>query len=94
MKHYTTPKGYKVIEFDETLSVCDQLHKRSFYQYLTYDKTRGMNIGCSDVSEIDSLFQALKYYQKRLSEVELELKTLGKNVEDFINKVNPREYEE
>jgi hypothetical protein len=93
MESYVTSKGFKVQKFDDTLSVVDQLSKRNFYRFLTYDKTRGMNIGCSDESEIDSLFKALKYYQDRTKTLETELKTLSEKVNTFINSLGYQENE-
>jgi hypothetical protein len=91
MKEFETSKGFKIAQFDETLSVCDQLGKRGFYRFLTYDTTRGMNIGCSDVSAIDSLFNAIKYYQERLKKLEEKHSDLLKKVNEFVQQVTPEE---
>lgn len=85
MKEYETSKGFKVKQFDETLSLTDCITKRGYYRFLVYDTTRGMNIGNSDESEIDSLFKALKYYQNRLAQVEKEYKDLQNKVDRFLS---------
>lgn len=85
MKEYETKKGFKVQEFDNTLSLTDCLSKRGYYRFLVYDTTRGMNIGHSDESDIEAMFDALKYYQKRLIEIEGELHSLEEKVNKFLN---------
>lgn len=91
MKEYETKKGFKATEYDETLSLVDCLSKRGYYRFLVYDTTRGMNIGHSDVSEIEAMFTALKYYQKRLLEVEGEFRALQNKVDKFLNEFNDEE---
>jgi hypothetical protein len=87
MKEYETKKGFLAKEYDNTLSVVDCITKREYYRFLVYDTTRGMNIGNSDESEIDALFNALKYYQNRLLHIEGELDNLQNKVNNFINSV-------
>jgi hypothetical protein len=85
MKNYETSKGFKVQEYDDTLSVTDCITKRGYYRFLVYDTTRGMNIGTSDENEVEALFSALKYYQKRLTYVEQELNILNGKVNSFLS---------
>lgn len=80
MKTYETSKGYKVTQYDETLHLTDCLTKRGYYRFCLYDTSRGMNIGTSDLSGEEALFNALKYYQKRLKEVEETYKALQEKV--------------
>lgn len=91
MNEYENKKGFKVKEFDDTLNLVDCLSKRGYYRFLVYDTTRGMNIGHSDVSEIESLFVALKYYQGRLMQVEADFQNLQNKVDEFLNKFNNEE---
>ena len=91
MQYYETAKGFKVQEYDNTLNLVDCLKKRGYYRFLVYDTTRGMNIGQSDNSEIEALFSALKYYQKRLIEVQTDFNALQDKVDVFLSGFNNEE---
>ena len=53
-----------------------------------YDYTRGMNLSMRAKTAQDAFVESLGYYQRRLTEVENELKTLKTNVEAFVNQVH------
>jgi hypothetical protein len=53
--------------------------------YWLYDKTKGINIAMRAETEQSAFIEALMYYQKRLSKVELDFKTLDNKVCDFVN---------
>ena len=65
--------------YDETLALSKC--KDGFW---LYDKTRGMNLSMRCESERDAFFNALKYYQRRLTLVESELSELRGHVDTFV----------
>jgi hypothetical protein len=56
-----------------------------------YDRTRGMNLSMRAKSEQAAFVEALTYYQKRLQEVEKELKGIKSKVYNFIEAVEDLE---
>jgi hypothetical protein len=52
--------------------------------YWLYDKTRGMNLAMGAKTREDAYIEAIKYYQKRLVEVELNYKELNSKVNSFL----------
>lgn len=50
-----------------------------------YDKTRGMNLSMHVKTKDDAFIESLTYYQKRLSQNEIELANLKSKVEGFVN---------
>lgn len=50
-----------------------------------YDHTRGMNLSMRAKTPEDAFVEALTYYQRRLSEVETELRGLKRKVDDFVS---------
>jgi hypothetical protein len=59
--------------------------------YWLYDKTRGMNLAMGANTPEDALVQAIVYYQKRLSEVEANYKSLDGKVQGFLCQFAPEE---
>ena len=66
--------------FDETLAITEC--KDGFW---LYDKTRGMNLSMRAKSKDDAFFEALKYYQRRLLEVEGSLRDLSLRINNFVD---------
>jgi len=60
-------------------------------EFWLYDYTRGMNLSMKAKTEQQAFVEALTYYQKRLKEVEQELKTLNNKVDSFIGSVSEDE---
>lgn len=50
-----------------------------------YDTTRGMNIAMRAKTEREAFIKALEYYQKRLTTVEKDFKSLNDKVSDFVS---------
>ena len=74
-------KGNILVFKNDTLSLVKTLKEG----YWLYDSVRGMNIAMSAETEQSAFIEALMYYQKRLSKVELEFKTLDNRVCDFVD---------
>ncbi len=72
------------MKYDETLSIVEV--KSGFW---LYDTTRGMNLSMRAKTKEDCFFEALKYYQRRLMETELELKSITEKVDSFVQLVRP-----
>ena len=75
--------GKKVIshiKFDDTISLSECAD--GFY---LYDTTIGMNISMYKKAKDDAFFDALKYYQKRLMQVEKSHNELKLKVDNFVN---------
>lgn len=49
-----------------------------------YDKTRGMNLSMRAKTSTDAFVEALTYYQRRLTEVEQNYKSIQAKVDAFI----------
>jgi len=64
---------------DDTIIVTEQ--KDGFW---LYDTTRGMNLSMRAKSKDDAFIQALKYYQKRLLNVETRLHSLQDKIDLFV----------
>ncbi len=75
MKHISIFKN-------ETIDLTKPPSKDDFW---LYDKTRGMNLAMSAKTEREAFIQALTYYQKRLTEVEKDLKDIETKVEKFVS---------
>ena len=58
-----------------------------------YDKSQGMNIALSAKTEQEAFIMALSYYQKRLTKVESELKTLQNKVYYFLDNFSNKDEE-
>jgi hypothetical protein len=58
-----------------------------------YDKTRGMNLSMRAKTKDDAFFGALKYYQRRLQEVEAAHKDLAAKVAAFVDQFTDEESE-
>jgi hypothetical protein len=71
---------HKLIHRTETLSL-----SKGRDGYWLYDKTRGMNLGMREETEADAYTETIHYYQKRLTEVESQLKELRTIVENFVS---------
>jgi hypothetical protein len=56
-----------------------------------WDDTRGMNLSMRAKSETQAFVEALTYYQRRLNEVEAELKALREAVDQFVDTVRPED---
>ena len=69
-----------VMKYDETLKLAECPDG-----FWLYDTTRGMNLSMRSPTKDDALFNALKYYQKRLNERETELKELKEKVNIFVD---------
>ncbi len=76
-------KGNITVFKNETIS----LVKTEKQGYWLYDTTRGMNLSMKAKTEQDAFIEALMYYQKRMSVVELELSSLRDKVDKFIDSV-------
>lgn len=50
-----------------------------------YDKTRGMNLAMKAKSKDEAFTEAIKYYQKRLTQIESEYKVLAEKVDNFVS---------
>lgn len=72
-------KVIKNIKFDDTLSLteCND-------GFWLYDSIRGMNLSVRAKTDQAALFEALKYYQKRLAVTENNLNVLQGKVLGFI----------
>jgi hypothetical protein len=53
--------------------------------YYLYDYVIGMNIGMRAKTEQDAYIEALLYYQRKLTEVKKDYKTLNNKVESFVS---------
>jgi hypothetical protein len=69
-------------KLDETISVTEC--KDGFW---LYDTTRGMNLSMRAPTKDQAFFEALKYYQNRLLEVENDLNTLQGKVNRVITEL-------
>ena len=74
----------------DTISLCEYTSGGNKGFWL-YDKIRGMNLSMRAESKDEAFVEALTYYQDRLEEVELTLKTLQTNIDVFVNQVRPEE---
>jgi hypothetical protein len=61
--------------------------------YWLYDKTRGMNLAMGANTREDALVEAIVYYQKRLSQVEADYKSLDEKVQGFLCQFAPEREE-
>jgi len=77
-------------KLSDTLSLCECKigGPKGFW---LYDKTRGMNLSMRAASETEAFVEALHYYQKRLLDVECELKRINASVDAFVEHVRPSE---
>jgi len=74
MEHYTI-----ILKIDNvTLS-------KGIDGFWLYDESRRMNFAMKGNTEQEAFISALKYYQKRLTKVEIEFKNLENKVNNFIN---------
>lgn len=56
-----------------------------------YDRTRGMNLAMGAASVEEAMAEALRYYQKRLLEVEAAHRELSAKVEAFVGQFREEE---
>jgi hypothetical protein len=56
-----------------------------------YDYTRGMNLSMRAKTPQDAFLEALRYYQKRLADVEREHRELVAKVDAFVSQFVPEE---
>lgn len=73
-------------KLDDTLEL--NQHRDGFW---LWDETRGMNLAMRAETAEQAYFEAIKYYQERLLEVEAELRTLKQAVNQFVDAVRPEE---
>lgn len=59
--------------------------------FYLWDKVLQMNVSMHEKTEQSALFYALRYYQKRLTEVKKEHDELSQKVNAFITQVCPEE---
>ena len=79
-------KAIRSIKLTETLTLSEC--KDGFW---LYDKVVGMNLGMRCKSPDDAFVDALTYYQKRLTQVEGDLKSLSEKVEVFVSQFIPED---
>lgn len=68
----------------DTLTLCEYTSGGNKGFWL-YDKTRGMNLGMRAKTAEDAFLECIKYYQKRLAEVENNHKVLSSKVQAFVS---------
>jgi hypothetical protein len=73
-------KCISCLELDDTIKIahCND-------GFWLYDTTRGMNLSLRAKSEQAAMFEALKYYQRRLKEVESSYTDLQSKVDGFVS---------
>lgn len=82
---------YKVVFKNESITLSKHPEKEEFW---LYDYGRGMNLAMNAKREQDAFVSALTYYQKRLTLVEKEFKTLQDKVNIFIEGVTEEDEQE
>lgn len=53
-----------------------------------WDNTRGMNLSMKAASAQDAFLETISYYQRRLAEVEAQLKDVTTKVDAFVNQIH------
>lgn len=79
-------KAIRTIKFDETLTLSECSDG-----FWVYDSSRGMNLSMKCSSSEIALFEAIKYYQKRLLYIEKKYNNLEDKVYMFLNSGNDSE---
>ncbi len=77
-------KAISHIDLDETLGLTECTDG-----FWLYDTTRGMNLSMKAKTKDDAFFDALKYYQRRLTQIEHERKALHDKVSQIAEIVAP-----
>ena len=78
-----------VMKYDETLKLAECPDG-----FWLYDTTRGMNLSMRSPTKDYALFNALKYYQIKLLEKEIELTELKEKVNIFVDQFVEEQPEE
>lgn len=74
------------IVLDDTLAITERTDG-----WWLYDKTRGMNLSMKARTKDDAFFNALNYYQHRLTSVETAHRQLREKVDAFVMQFNDEE---
>ena len=72
------------------ISICE-FYNGGSKGFWIYDDTRGMNLTMRAKTERDAFIESIVYYQKRLAEVEGELRELSKKVDSFVSQFTEEE---
>jgi hypothetical protein len=86
-------KPDNVVKLSDTLTICEYT-SGGYIGFWLYDKTRGMNLSMRAENETAAFVEALHYYQRRLSEVELAHSTLKSKVDNFISQFEENDNEQ
>lgn len=79
-------------ELSPTLELSEYTNpKNGSYGFWLYDTTRGMNLAMRAKTSTDALVQAIHYYQRRVLQVELDLRNINEQVDKFVSNVRPME---
>ena len=83
-------KPDNLIKLSDTLSLSEFTNGGAKGFWL-YDTTRGMHLSVRAETERAAFLGALKYYQKKTSDLETQFGNLQKNVDDFVDLIRPTE---